>query len=378
MTTRVLQVNKLYHPHVGGVESVVRTLAAGLDDRGYGTSVLCAVERGHGSRGTVDGVPVRRVSSLGTVRSVPLAPTFPAWAWHGRRDADIVHHHVPNPLGTASELLVPEGPTTVATYHSDIVRQSMALRVYEPVLEAFLSGLDRILVTSPRLLESSPHLDGRRGKCTVVPPGIDLGRFGGPTRELDAERPGIGPLDDLPVPDEPFVLCVGRLNYYKGVEHLVDAMRSVTVPLVVVGEGPRREALEQRARTHGIAGRVRFVGHVDEAALHALYERASVFVLPSVEPSEAFGIVQLEAMAHRTPVVNTDLPTGVPWVSQDGETGLTVPPRDAPALAAAVSTLLGDDERRAAYGRAARERVEQHFTIERMLDDVAAVYEDCR
>jgi rhamnosyl/mannosyltransferase len=95
-----------------------------------------------------------------------------------------------------------------------------------------------------------------------------------------------------------------------------------------------------------------------------------------VARSEAFGIVQLEAMACGKPVVNTQIEgSGVPFVSCDGETGLTVPPADPDALATAIARLLRDDRLRAQLGSAARQRVQQHFTLEQMRDSILAVYD---
>jgi rhamnosyl/mannosyltransferase len=151
-------------------------------------------------------------------------------------------------------------------------------------------------------------------------------------------------------------------------------MSSIEADLLVAGDGDRRDQLESRATQFGVMDRVHFLGYVDDLRLHGYYEHADIFVLPSVEPSEAFGIVQLEAMAYRTPVINTNLPTGVPWVSLDGETGLTVPPRDADALANAIRELLDDPDRRQTYAERARERVERHFGHERMLDTMESRY----
>jgi rhamnosyl/mannosyltransferase len=307
-----------------------------------------------------------RTSSLGVAKSVPLSPTFTPRVWQAARDADVVHHHLPNPLSVVSHLTTPSTDApVVATYHSDIVRQETALTLYRPLLERFLGDIDHIFVTSPSLLEQSRHLAPYREKASVVPLSIDLNDYG------QYDSPGV----ELPGDhDRPTLLFVGRLNYYKGVEYLLDAMSSLDADLLVAGDGERRDALEARATRLEVTDRVHFLGYVDEKRLHAYYDRADVFVLPSVEPSEAFGIVQLEAMAYGTPVINTNLPTGVPWVSLDGETGLTVPPRDADALASAITELLDDPERRRAYGDRARERVERHFERERMLDTMESRY----
>jgi rhamnosyl/mannosyltransferase len=144
--------------------------------------------------------------------------------------------------------------------------------------------------------------------------------------------------------------------------------------LLVAGDGERRDELERQASVLGVDDRVRFLGYVGDDRLLDCYSVADVFVLPSVEPSEAFGIVQLEAMAHGLPVVNTDLPSGVPWVSQDGRTGLTVPPRDPEALATAVRRLLEDESLRERFGENARRRVETEFSEDRLLSQTLDVY----
>ena len=221
-------------------------------------------------------------------------------------------------------------------------------------------------MTSPRLVEHSQHLAPFESKCEVVPLSIDI----------DAMNRGKETDIDLPGEQGRRVLFVGRLNYYKGVEYLIDAMSHVDGTLLVVGDGQRRPELERRVYKLELSDHVAFLGAVADEVLDACYDAADVFVLPSVEPSEAFGIVQLEAMARGIPVVNTALPTGVPWVSQDGETGLTVRPEDSSALAAAITSLLDDDTRRTDLGNGAKHRVETKFIREDMLDSLEKSYSE--
>jgi len=363
---QVLQASKFYYPKPGGIEQVVKTYAERLNDK-HTVRVLASVPQGVGRSETIQGISVTKTSSLGVLSSVPIAPTFPIRLRQMSRDADIIHYHLPNPLCVVSQLIF--GPTDgniVVTYHSDIVSQSTALTFYRPVLHRFLNKADQILVTSLKLIEHSRELQPHKDKCTVVPLSVDLDEYteyDGPEFDLGADI------------EDPVFLFVGRLNYYKGVEYLIDAMSGVNATLLVAGHGERRKALESRARERGIQDRVRFLGRVPDEKLHYCYDLADVFVLPSVEPSEAFGIVQLEAMAYETPVINTDLPSGVPWVSKHGETGLTVPPRDAGALMDAMNSLLDDPDRRRELGRKARRRVEEQFNEKQMIERTEAVYE---
>jgi rhamnosyl/mannosyltransferase len=172
------------------------------------------------------------------------------------------------------------------------------------------------------------------------------------------------------------VLAVGRLVYYKGFDVLVDAMREVSGHLVLIGDGHLLGSLKGRAARLGVESRISFLGEVANESLAPFYAAARVFVLPSVARSEAFGIVQLEALACGVPVVNTSLPSGVPEVSPHGVTGLTVPPADATALAQAITTLLDDPALSARYGMAGRQRVASEFTVVRMGERVRAIYSE--
>ena len=207
-----------------------------------------------------------------------------------------------------------------------------------------------------------PALAAYLDKVVVIPYGLDPRAFA-PSAAADA----------APVSARPTVLFVGRLVAYKGLDVLLRAMAGVPASLVVIGDGPLRRALEVLAGQLGVAGSVRFLGHVSDAERLEWYRRADLLALPSVSRQEAFGMVQVEAMLAGRPVISTALPTGVPWVNQDGESGLVVPPQDVEQLRAALMRLCGDPALRASLGAQARARALALFTARRMcaaIDDL--------
>lgn len=360
---RVLQVGKFYPPHRGGMESHLQALCGQLQAE-VEVEVVVA---GEGRRTEVEVLDSVKVTRAGTLFDFAAAPVCPGLVRQIRESrADIVHVHWPHPTALLAYLASGHKGRLVVTYHSDVVRQRILGRLFWPVLRRGLERADAVIVASPNYVESSPVLRQFEAKCRVIPFGVPLAQFDrADAEEVARLRARFGPR---------VVLAVGRLIYYKGFEHLVRAMKDVDGRLVIVGEGPLRGALEREAERADVAGRVTLLGHVREVT--PFYHAADVFALPSVARSEAFGIVQLEAMACGKPVVNTSLDTGVTYVSVGGVTGLTVPPGDSSALAAALNTLLGDPALAARYGHAARARVEREFDLEVMGRRTLRLYEE--
>jgi len=370
---RVTLVNKYYYPHLGGIEYHMRDLAGGLRGCGVDVRVLVANEGRDDATDTVDGVCVRRLPRSFAYASTPVAPAMPGAIRElatGRDASDIIHLHTPYPWGEVAWLMARPKVPTVLTYHSDIVRQRVLGAAYRPVLERVLDRVDLIIASSPNMVEHSELLAPRADKCRVIPFGIHVERFADTPERLARAR------ELRAAHRRPIVLFVGRLVYYKGVEVLVRAMEHVDADVVFIGRGPLESQLREKAVARGISDRVTFLGPQPADELSAWFVAADVFCLPSVARSEAFGLVQIEAHAAGTPVVSTDLTTGVPFANLDGVTGLTVPVGDAGALADALNTLLADDVLRARLGKQARERAVSDFTVGRMARDTLAVYDE--
>lgn len=360
---RVLHVGKFYPPHPGGMETHLQALCGELK-QSINVEVVVAGDRRETIEETIDGV---RVSRLGTFLNLGAAPVCPEMVRRVRESkADIVHLHWPNPTAVLAYLASGHRGKLVVTYHSDIIRQRLLRKPFWPVLRHALKRADAIIATSPNYVQTSPVLQKFRERCHIVPFGIPLEQFDlSNAIEVSKIRKQYG---------SRIVLGVGRLVYYKGFEYLIRAMREVEGHLLIVGNGPLREELGRAARAIGVRNRVTFLTNVED--VRPFYQAADLFALPSIARSEAFGIVQLEAMACSKPVLNTKLDSGVPFVSQHGLTGLTVPPKDAGALAAAINTLLDDPALSARYGHAARLRVEQEFNLELMTRRTLRVYEE--
>jgi len=366
---RVLHVGKYYPPVAGGMERVLQLLCE-RERRHVDSRVLVASTDRTTRREVQNGVPVTRAGSLAMVGSVGVSPMLPIEL--RRTPADITVVHEPNPIALVADFVTGRRGPLVVYFHSEVVRAEWKYQLfYRPFLMRVLDRAVRILVASPNMAESAGQLAAHRDKCVVVPYGIDTSPLD-PTPALQQRAAEIRRQHG----GAPLVLFAGRLVPYKGVDILIRALSATSARAVIVGEGPIRGRLERLAGDTGAADRVHFAGAVSDPELAALYHACDLFVLPSVTRAEAFGMVQIEAMACGKPVVSTSVPSGVPWVNQHGCTGLIVPPGDPAALAAAIESLSADPLLRQRMGDAGRRRVAAEFTADRMAQRTLAVYHD--
>lgn len=361
---KILHLYKDYFPVVGGIENHIKLLAEAQAARGHSVTVLVTSLNRRAHVETLNGVRVIFSARLANVSSAP----FSAELFQRVRglETDVTHLHSPYPFGEMANYFFGRAPASVLTYHSDIVRQRVMGALYTPFLHRVLARAQTIIATSPNYVESSRVLQHWKHKCVVVPLGI--GRMSAESDEIGGNEGNRGNL-----------LFVGRLRYYKGVNFLLEALTFLPdARLTIVGTGPMECEWRALSETLGVSQRVTWAGDVNDADLPAYYKACDIFVLPCSERSEAFGAVQLEAMAAGKPVVSCDVNTGVAWVNQNEITGLVVPPKNPRALAEAISRLLKNDALRQKFGDAGRLRAAQEFTLEKMVSGVMDVYERAR
>lgn len=367
----ILHVYKDYYPPVlGGMEKCIHWICD-QTRRDFHVRVLVAGRTRRFEDEVINGVRVVRVPCYARKLSSPLSPGFLPWL--KRLDSDILHFHMPNPVGELAYLLARPKGKLVVTYHSDIVRQRLTGLLYSPLQHAFLRRASVIMPTSQRYLETSLTLRPHQDRCRVVPLGIPLSDYA----ETDASSAYSEKIRAL-TPDKIRLIFVGVLRYYKGLAFLLEALRGLpeNVCLFLGGDGPERDKLQYQACQLGIADRVFFLGALDtQDEVVGLMRAGDIFCLPSHLRSEAFGLSQIEAMYCGLPVVGTNLATGVPEVNKDGESGLIVEPANSDAFRTALETLITNPELRQHLANGARHRAETLYSAQRMGDDLKTVYQ---
>jgi rhamnosyl/mannosyltransferase len=325
---------------------------------------------------------IDRVPSYGKFLYTPVSPGFPLALTRAVRSfrPHILHLHLPN-TSAFWVMAIPAAARIpwVVQWQSDIVksvfdrRLAFAYNLYRPLEQRLLGRAAAIVSSSLRYLESSEPLSPWRGKCRVVPLGIDGKRLCKPDREhvrwAEEEVWHRGCAR---------ILSIGRLTYYKGHEILIQAAsRMPDAHVLIVGQGDRKKHLKQRIAELGLGQRVTLQGFVPDHQIRALLSSCDMFCLPSIERTEAFGLVILEAMGYEKPVVAADVEgSGMGWVVRHGETGYLVPPGDPVAMAEALRFLAGNPDLRKRMSRAALERFDADFHIDRVAQEIHAVYGD--
>lgn len=337
---------------------------------------LVAARTGRSRTEPVPGGTVHYLREWGTVLLAPVLPSLPVVLHRLRRKGrfPVILLHHPNPTAVLalflSLLAMPKREKIVVWYHADVIfgeRWKRALyRVFRPVEEFVFRRADAFVAATPNHVAQSASLSRFRDRTAVIPFAVPDGWF----EAADGEREAAGALRERM--GGRFLLFVGRLVPYKGLDTLLAAAASIPCSVAVVGSGPLEAALRREIGARGLADKVRLLGTV--ADLRPYYLGCEFLVLPSNSALEAFGIVQIEAMALGKPVVSSDLPTGVTYVNRDGETGLTFPVGDAPAFATACNRLLEDAPLRSRLGESARARARREFSYSALRANAVAFF----
>jgi len=368
---RVTHAYKIFRPDIeGGIPAVMSQLAQ-LRDCGDQVSVLTVSPNGPARQFELDGTPISAHRSFGEISSMPIAPQFPFALKRAARQCDVLALHAPFPLNDLGMALgVPDDTAVVVHWHAEILGRKAVMPLVAPLVRRTLARADRIVVSDQSIIDGSPFLAPYASKCVIVPYGIALGEWSDLTDSVKKQA------DALRAKHQRLVISMGRLVPYKGFPVLLKALQRIDGEAVIVGQGSEYQRLQELAAEFGVANRLILTGFLPRDAMKAWLHAAKAFVLPSVTTAEAFGIVQIEAMAAGLPVVNTSLPTAVPTIARDGLEGFTVAPNDSDALANAVNWLLNDPALADRFGAAGRTRVDAEYSEAVFLRRIRQVYVD--
>ena len=365
---RILHFFKTYYPDTtGGIEQVIFQLCQGSRAQGIESQVLTLSPHPSPARIQVADHSVTRVKEnfnlASTGFSLPVFRQFKKMA----AEADVVHFHFPWPMMDLVHFATCHGRPTVLSYHSDIIKQRTLLKLYDPLMQRFLTSMDRILVASPNYLRTSETLKSFADKTVVVPYGLEATAY--PIVSTHTKEKW---RTQLP---KKFFLFVGVLRYYKGLNSLLEALEGVDYPVVILGGGPQEQELKALAQKLQLRN-IHFLGRLDDEDKVCLLEKCHALVFPSHLRSEAFGISLLEASMYGKPMISCEIGTGTTFVNEHEKTGLAVPPNAPLALREALRRLWENPEEAARFGANARARFKQQFTAEKMCISTALVYRE--
>ncbi|UIN56496.1 MULTISPECIES: glycosyltransferase family 4 protein [Pseudomonas] len=365
---RVLHFFKTYLPDsVGGIEQVIFQLCESGAQHGIEGQVL-----------TLSANPEPAVVRLGQHEvhrarlDVQFASTGFSWSVFKRfrelaAEADVINYHFPWPFMDLVHFASGVNKPTVVTYHSDIIRQKHLLKLYRPLMNRFLASADRIVAASPNYLHTSDVLQQFRDKTRVIPYGLNKAGYPQPDVErMNRWRQQLG---------DKFFLFVGVMRYYKGLHILLDALKDVDYPVVIVGAGPLEQELHAQAAALGLRN-IHFLGRLSDEDKVALLQLSYAIVFPSHLRSEAFGISLLEGAMYGKPMISSEIGTGTSYINIHNETGLVVPPSHPQAFREAMRTLWENPARAAEMGLKAEARYRQLFTADEMGRKWTELYQE--
>ncbi len=381
---KILHVGKYYPPFSGGIENFMADLLplqANPPDEP--ANQVCALVHNHVFSPrvqveTINNIRVVRVPSYGRLLYAPVSPAFGYYLTQELKyfKPDIIHVHMPNTSAfwLLSSSLAKEIPWIIH-WHSDVVSTNLsklfalAYQIYSPLEQALLKNSQNIIATSPNYLHSSRALNNWTDKTLIIPLGLA-------EKQASVSHHDLQKATQLWGVDKFRLLSIGRLTYYKGHQYLIQAMQHLAdCQLIIVGHGEEKNTLQRQIKSLKLANRVTLCGKQSDEMLHALLNSCDLFCLPSIERTEAFGLVLLEAMHYAKPTLVSDIPgSGMTWVCQDRQTGLLTSPCDSEDIQRKIEYLKGHAALLKSMGNSGQQRLAAHFRIKIIATSTLNLY----
>lgn len=362
---KVLHIFKTFYPEtIGGVEYVIHSLCKGLQKYDIESAIFCLTHQSNQNDVIVyDGITVYRSPIVLDVASTPFSYQAFSYLKHIAQEYDVIHCHYPYPFGDVLQLMCCWNKKIIVTYHADIVKQKYLRYLYKPLEQIFLKRAHHIVATSPQYLETSLNLQKHQHNISVIPIGLNKEHY---------PKPNLNNIQSYQQRfSEKFFLFVGVLRYYKGLHYLIKAAIKGGFSVVIAGDGPQKQDLQQMAEGHN---NIHFLNEITNQEKVDLISACLGFVFPSHLRSEAFGISLLEAAMLGKPMISCDIGTGTSFINIHQQTGYVVEPENEDALMQYMQVMLLDLEKAQHMGMKAEKRYETLFTEEAMLKAYKKLY----
>lgn len=356
---KILHISKFYHPYYGGIEDVVYTIVSELRND-YEQRVICF----NHERGTIrtldNGIEILRISTPLSISSQPISFSYYR---HLRREIkrfkpDYVHLHLPNPLICIYLLLCNlYGAKLVVHWHADILGKKFLYNFCRPIEQLILKRAEVIISTSTQYVNGSIPLKKYQSKVIVLPNTINENKF----YLYDGEEAEVEKIRER-YKGKKIVFFIGRHVEYKGVDYLIRAINDIDKEAIVLIAGTGQETQHLKRLSESCSDRVVFLGRLPNEIMKYYFYASDVFVFPSIDRREAFGVALAEALYCKLPAVSFKInDSGTTWVNQNGVTGEVVEKIDEKELAMAINKILRDEDLRKRYSKNAHEWVCKNF-----------------
>ncbi len=369
---KVIQTPVRFYPFIGGVEQYVYYISRNLcmyDD--CEVKVICANEPKYVHEETYNGIEIERLEYIGKVANTNITLSLPTTLL--REDFDIIHTHIPTPWSSdwsnIASLL--KNKPLVVTYHNDIIGEGLAgtiANIYNrTALKLLLGRADKIIITQDDYIKSE-HLANYKDKIVTIPNGVDTTQFKPTTKKRSKHQIF-------------FLSVLDKFHKYKGLDYLLEALVEVkkTIPdvkLVVGGKGELLDYYKQKTKEMNLEDNVEYTGFLKDEEVVEYYATSELFILPSISSlQEGFGIVVLEALSCKTPVISTDI-VGVADDVIETNSGIIIPPKDVEKLTDSIIEILIDEDLQATMGENGRRLVQEKYEWANISKSIHDLYEE--